>query len=93
MEDIEIYKAPSELRAGTEIVKIRKQWSAMRAYYPSSQYTLDLSEVIYMDPYGFRLIFDFLSIFGQVIPPKDTNLIEMYDLWLDSKKGLNKNAR
>lgn len=93
MKRVEIIKPPVEIRAGSDIVIIRKQWGEKRITYPQSQFTLDLSEVVYMDSYGFRLIFDFLSMFGEVIPPKDPHIIEMYNLWLDSKKGLFKNAR
>lgn len=93
MSNIEIIKPPSELRAGQDIVGIRKSWEEKRKNYPQSQFTLDLSEVVYMDSYGFRLVFDFLSMFGVVVAPKDTHIIEMYDFWLDSKKGLKKNAR
>jgi hypothetical protein len=43
-----------------------------------------------MDSHGFRLIFDNLSIFTKITPPKSSHIIEMYDMWLDSKKGLKK---
>lgn len=85
-------KAPSELRAGNNIDVMRHQLSGLeRNYYSSDiKYHLDLSEVIFMDSSGFRLVFDYLSIFSKVTPPKDTHIVELYNTWLDSKKGLSK---
>lgn len=92
-KEIEVVKPPPEIRSGTDLASIRQSWSEKSKAYPATQYTLDLSDVVFMDSAGFRLIFDYLSIFGEVIPPKDPHIIGMYDMWLDSKKGLKKNAR
>jgi len=87
---MEIIKPPRDWHAGTEIVKFREMLKEKVKEYPQKQYTLDLSDVWYMDSFSFRIVFDFLSIFSVVIPPKDEHIIFMYNQWLDSKKGLNK---
>ena len=58
--------------------------------YPEKKFILDLSEVVFMDTYTFRLVFDNLPKFNEIIPPKDSWVIDRYDEWLDSKKGLSK---
>lgn len=89
---METIKAPKELRAGTEIVVMRNQLEMVRLdYYDFGRLChLDLSDTIYMDSYGFRLVFDFLPVFSKVTPPKDPHIVYMYNMWLDSKKGLSK---
>lgn len=87
---MEIVKMPPEFRAGTNLTEIKKDWTEKRKHYPDYQYTLDLSDVIYMDSMSFRLVFDFLPMFTKVIPPKSQQIIDWYNEWLDSKKGLSK---
>jgi hypothetical protein len=88
-----LIKPPNDFHAGTKILDIKKEWDLYRKDYFTSgpyDYHLDLSEVIYMDSASFRLVFDYLPIFKKVTPPKSTYVIEMYNMWLDSKKGLKK---
>lgn len=87
---MEIIKPPNNFHAGTDITKLRKEWGEKRKTYPQNQFILDLSDVIYMDSSSFRVVFDFLPMFGVVIPPRNFHIIEMYNMWLDSKKGLSK---
>jgi hypothetical protein len=54
-------------------------------------YVLNLYDVVCMDAGSFRLVFNYLSKFKKVIPPKNKHLVDLYDMWLDSKKGLSKN--
>lgn len=85
--------APSEIRRGTDVSFITILKNCAHDYYQNGiKYHLDMSDVIFMDSHGFRLIFDYLSVFPKITPPKDTHIIEMYNIWLDSKKGLTKNA-
>lgn len=89
---MELIIAPKEIRSGTEIHKFRSQLDIYRKeyYLGNNKYHLDMSDVIFMDSTGFRTIFDFLPIFTKVTPPKSQWVIETYNLWLDSKKGLEK---
>jgi len=93
MESPEVIKPPDDFHAGSKIDLFRRDLEERRKVYPGRQYTLDLSDVVFMDSFSFRVVFDFLPMFGVVIPPRSKKVIEMYDLWLDSKKGLSKNAR
>lgn len=87
-----LVKPPNDFHAGTKIVEMKKLWDFYRISYHhgTDKYHLDLSEVIYMDSASFRLVFDYLPIFTKVTPPNSKFVIEMYDMWLDSKKGLSK---
>jgi hypothetical protein len=89
---MEIIKAPNEIRGGTKIIEFERFLNTCQfAYFNGyEKYELDLSDVIFMDSSGFRLIFNFLPIFNKVIPPKNQHIIDMYNFWLDSKKGLSK---
>ena len=87
---MEIIKPPEQFRAGTESTLFREMLKTKLSYYPSKQFCLDLSDVDYMDTFTFRIVFDFLSKFTEVIPPKNERVIEIYDIWVDSKKGLKK---
>jgi hypothetical protein len=88
-------KAPVELSAGKMIVQHRKNFLLIAEdyYKGEARYCLDLSEVEYADSMGFRLLFDFLSVFTEIIPPKNRRIVEDYNTWLDSKKGLSKGRR
>ena len=85
-----ILKPDNEFRAGTRIGEFAKLLEESTAGYPLSQTTLDLSEVIYMDSFSFRLVFNYLPKLTAVVPPKNQQVIDMYNFWLDSKKGLAK---
>jgi hypothetical protein len=89
-EPIEIIKPPNDWHAGTQITIFRRMLIEKSMEYPKKQFMLDLSEVEYMDSCSFRVVFDFLPMFGKVIPPKIKHIIMMYDQWLESKKGLEK---
>lgn len=43
-----------------------------------------------MDTEAFRFVFDNLPRFTKVIPPKSNVVIDKYNSWLDTKKGLEK---
>lgn len=81
-----IKPAFNELRGGTFILTFRNKLSGLN----TTDNTLDLSDIVFMDSTGFRLVFDFLPKFRSVVPPKNPHIIEMYNVWLDSKKGLTK---
>lgn len=87
---METIKPPNDFHAGTAIIEMHKNWSEKRKTYPSNQYLLDLSDVVFMDSHSFRIVFNFLPMFSKVIPPRNNHIVEMYDAWLDSKKGLSK---
>lgn len=90
---MEVIKPPNDWHAGTEIIKFREMLKEKALEYPQKQFTLDLSDVEYMDSFSFRVAFDFLSIFSIVIPPRNQHIINMYNIWVDSKKGLSKGIR
>lgn len=81
-------KPPNDFHAGTgaSAFKIKLDQEIKQ-----HDVTLDLSDVLYMDSFTFRIVFDFLSRLEKVIPPKNQHIIDNYNLWLDSKKGLTKN--
>jgi hypothetical protein len=78
----------TQVRGGTAIITFLKEVDL--AISEGSEITLDLSEVPYMDTTGFRAVFDRLPKFKKVIPPKNQHIVDMYNTWLDSKKGLSK---
>lgn len=85
-------KPDNEFRAGRNILEFRHKIQEETKDYPQCEdICLDLSDVIFMDSFSFRLVFDFLPKFKKVIPPKNKHIVELYDQWLDSKKGLAKN--
>lgn len=83
------FAPPKELRGGTQIQETRKQFEMITKNNPHANLHLDLSGVEYMDTTGFRLIFDFKSSFSKITPPIN-HIVEMYDFWVGSKKGLSK---
>ena len=83
-------KPDSEFRAGTSILQFIKELEINTSDYPLEQVTLDLSDVIFMDSFSFRVVFDYLPKLNKVIPPQNQHIIDMYNLWLDSKKNLSK---
>lgn len=87
---MKMIRPPKDFHAGTAILKTIKEFEEATKDYPYTQCGLDLSDVIYMDSHSFRVVFNFLSKFPVVIPPKDPHIIDMYNIWLDSKKGLSK---
>ena len=78
----------TQVRGGTAIITFLKEVDL--AISEGSEITLDLSEVPYMDTTGFRAVFDRLPKFKKVIPPKNQHIVDIYNTWLDSKKGLSK---
>ena len=80
---------PHQIHGGNRR-EVEKLFETMTVNYPDTKVHLDLSQVDYMDTAGFRLVFNYLSKFPKVTPPKSEKVIEMYDLWVDSKKGLKK---
>ena len=90
--NMKMIKPPNDFHMGTDLVTFIKILKEETKLYPQVQVGLDLSEVVCMDSGSFRVVFDFLSKFPVVIPPKDPHIIEMYDMWLDSKKGLSKGS-
>jgi hypothetical protein len=88
---MKMIKAPAEFRAGTAILEFIKLLEEETKDYPQTRVGLDLSEVVYMDSHSFRVVFNFLSKLPVVIPPKSQHIIDMYNTWLDGKKGLRKN--
>ena len=86
---MKMLKPPSDFHAGKssgpDFKKILKTLD-----YPKKRYGLDLSDVIFMDTYTFRLVFDYMSKFDKIIPPKSDHVVMVYDIWVDSKKGLKK---
>lgn len=87
---IEIIKPPSDFHTGTDCSKFRKMLERKRLQHPSKKFTLDLTDVRYMDTATFRIVFDFKSIFTKILPPECKKVNEMYDIWVESKKGLSK---
>lgn len=83
------YKAPQDIYAGNAL-SIKKEFKMITKNYPQEKYHLDLSDVTFMDSFGCRVIFDYWSKFPKITPPKSEHVIELYDTWLDSKKGLSK---
>lgn len=92
MSNVINLKVIGELRAGVDIPGLRTSWDHYRflKYDQPLAINLDLSEVIFMDSFGFRMIFDYLDIFTKVTPPKCQHVVEQYNAWLDSKKSLKK---
>ena len=86
-----IVKPPSDFHAGVKSRDFNRYTLEMiGAGGPSINYTLDLSDVIYMDTRTFRIVFNLMPSFETIIPPKSEKVIERYDFWVDSKKGLKK---
>ena len=86
-----ILKAPSEFRAGSGIVMFREELIKATSTYPEDKVCLDLSDVVFMDSFSFRLVFDFMPKLPKIIPPRSLHVIESYNDWLNGKKGLCKN--
>jgi hypothetical protein len=78
----------NELRGGTDIGHFLHALDI--AIAQGNKVTLDLSEVRYMDTTGFRAVFDRLPKLSGLIPPLESHIVDMYNSWLDSKKGLTK---
>ena len=81
---------PKQIRGGIELANTREIFRKITENYPYTKVHLDLSSVEYMDTSGFRLIFDFKSKFPKITPPKCEHICELYDVWVESKKGLSK---
>lgn len=81
---------PDRFHGGFDLHVFRTYLETTFKKNPNIQYTLDLSEVEFMDTSAFRVVFDFLPKFKKVIPPTQPHIIEVYNVWLDSKKGLYK---
>ncbi len=91
MKENTIIKPSDHFHAGTESRDFeRYTLERMGGSGPSVKYTLDLSDVIYMDTMTFRIVFNLMPQFETIIPPESKMVIERYDLWLDFKKGLKK---
>lgn len=83
---------PADFKSGTEANLFRTMLEVESKNYPVQKFSLNLSDVFYMDSDTFRIIFDYMYMFSEVIPPKKQHVIDMYNDWLDSKKCLAKMA-
>jgi hypothetical protein len=90
---MEMLKPDDQFHAGKSGQEFKEILASKLKNYPYEKFGLDLSDVSYMDTYSFRLVFDSLPKFSVVIPPKASKVVEMYDLWVDSKKGLKKSIK
>jgi len=86
-EDTKVIKPPNDFKSGTEFSNLKLLWLQELT---SGNTQLDLSDVIYMDTGTMRYIFDIMSSFSKITPPRSEHVVNRYNDWLDSKKGLSK---
>lgn len=90
VSEMRVIKPPPDFSAGTATSGFVSCLEKELRKNKKTEFCLDLSEVLYMDTFSFRAVFNLLPMITQVIPPKDQHIVEIYNLWLDSKKGLKK---